>query len=448
MTFLTNPLVNETRSAQPCEVARTIAHADDLSPGNLPACTRYPGRALAHRQALSPSWEKGARRSLLRIALITETYAPERNRIANTLKRLFQGLRNRGHQLQVICPQRAGRGRVIAELGATWLPVMGFRMPGYSALRFGLPAGQRLRRLWQEVRPDIVYIATQGPLGWAAAQEARRQGIPVVTGFHAPFRGTTGRYPGDWIVSTVTAYLRRFNNRTATTLVSTPIQQQDLVERGFQSVEVLRQGVDSALYHPKRRNDVLRAGWGVGRDDVAVLYVGRIAAEENLALAVRTFRAIEKVHPSARFVLVGNGPLAGELWEQNPDFIFCGDHCGLSLANHYASGDLLLFPSLTETSSNTLLDAMASGLAVVAFNHAARHVGVQHLETGVLAELGDEAGFVEEAVELASDQSLRTNLRRAARLSAEAFSWSQIVEDFEGLLRRHVSGRRVERTWC
>lgn len=448
MTFLTMPHVNEKSFALQPNAIRTVINADDFVSEKCFPSTHCSGIVADQAQAMPQVWALGVRHPPLRIALITETYAPERNSIASTLKRLFQGLRNRGHQLQVICPQRAGRGRVIAELGATWLPVLGLRVPGYTEVGFGLPAGQRLRRLWQDAPPDVVYVATQGPLGWSAVKEARRQGIPVVARFPSPIQEATGHYPGNWLENTVSAYLRRFHHGTAATLVSTAVQQQDLVRRGFHGVEVLRRGVDSTLYHPKRRSEVMRAGWNVGKDDMAVIYVGPVAPEGNLALAIRAFRAIKRIHPRARFVLVGDGPLTGEVWEENPDFIFCGDHCGLSLANHYASGDLLLFPSLTETFSNTLLEAMASGLAVVAYNSAANQVGIQHLETGVLAESGDEAGFIAEAVELASDQSLRTNLRRAARIWAEAFSWSHIVEDFECLLRRHVYSKQVERSRC
>lgn len=375
----------------------------------------------------------------LRIAIVSETFAPEINGVAMTLKRLAQGLRSRGHELQLISPQRPGRGRFVTALGATWLPVAGLPLPGYSALRFGLPVRRRVRRLWQAARPDVVYVATQGPLGWAAAREARRQGIPVVSGFHTNFHVYTRHYKLSWLESAVTAYLRRFHNHTAGTLVPTAAQQTDLERLGFRNVEVLQRGVDSTLYHPKRRDSLLRAGWGVCKNELAVIYVGRIAAEKNLELAVRAFRAIQNVCPSARFIVVGDGPLAGELWEDNPDFIFSGAQCGLSLAQHYASGDLFLFPSLTETFGNVVLEAMASSLALVAYNRAAARVCVQHGENGWLAEPGDEASFIAGAVELATHHALRANIRRAARVCAEAWAWPQVVDNFERWLRRHTA---------
>lgn len=374
-----------------------------------------------------------------RIAIVTETFAPEINGVAMTLKRLVQGLRARGHELQLVAPQRLARGEVLASLGVAWLPVAGLPLPGYPALRFGLPARRKLRRLWLTTRPDVVYVATQGPLGWAAVGEARRLGIPVVSGFHTNFHVYARHYKLRWLESTVVACLRYFHNRTSGTLVPTQAQREELQRLEFRNVDVLRRGVDNALYHPKRRDYLLRAGWGVCKDDLAVIYVGRIAAEKNLNLAIRAFRAIQKVRPDARFVLVGDGPLASDLWEANPDFIFCGMSSGLALAKHYASGDLFLFPSLTETFGNVVLEAMASGLALVAYDRAAARVCVQHQENGWIVEPDDEAGFIAGAVTLATDTTLRNNVRKSARVCAEAFGWPQVVSEFERLLCQHVN---------
>lgn len=383
--------------------------------------------------------EATARSAALRIAIVTETFAPEVNGVAMTLKRLMHGLCNGGHDLQLIAPHCHSREKIVAALRVAWLPVAGLPLPGYSTLRMGLPARRRLHRFWRAARPDIVYVATQGPLGWGAAREARRLGIPVVSGFHTNFHVYTRHYRMKWLERVVIAYLRRFHNATAGTVVPTGPQKDELEQLGFRNIEVVPRGVDSSLYHPRRRNSVLRAGWGLSKDDLAVIYVGRIAAEKNLALAVAAFRAMQKVCPSARFVLVGDGPLAAELWEENPDFVFCGMRSGLGLAQHYASGDVFLFPSLTETFGNVVLEAMASGLALVAYDRAAARVCVRQRETGVLAKTDDAAGFVEGAVELATDSALRSNIRKAARVCAEAFAWPQVVNDFERMLRRHLA---------
>jgi glycosyltransferase involved in cell wall biosynthesis len=233
----------------------------------------------------------------------------------------------------------------------------------------------------------------------------------------------------------VLAYLRRFHNRTGATLAPTEALRAELAARGLRNVQVLGRGIDTALFTPARRDARLRAAWGVADDAIAVIYVGRLAAEKNLQLAVSAFRALQGVRPEARFVLVGDGPLAAQLQAEHPDFIFCGMQTGEALAAHYASGDLFLFPSLTETFGNVLLEALASGLAVVAYDYAAAGQHIRSYENGVTAPCGNEALFLHQALALLTDGALRQTVRAQARRHALTQSWQQIGAQFETLLR-------------
>ena len=136
---------------------------------------------------------------------------------------------------------------------------------------------------------------------------------------------------------------------------------------GYQNLQVVARGVDTTLFHPGKRSDELRSQWGVAEDGLAVIYVGRISAEKNLPLVLRTFKAMQAVNPKLKLVMVGDGPVRAELQRQNPEYIFAGMRTGEDLAAHYASGDIFLFPSMTETYGNVTVEAMASGLAVVAY---------------------------------------------------------------------------------
>ncbi len=317
----------------------------------------------------------------LHIGIVTETYPPEVNGVAMTLGRLAAVLRGHGHHVSVVCPRRNGRGGNDPDLRE----VPGLPLPGYRGLRFGLPAAGILQRLWRQQPPDALYVATQGPLGASAVRAARRCGIPVVSGFHTNFHTYCRHYHARWMEPAVFAYLRRFHNRTGATLAPTEALRADLAAHGLRNVEVLGRGIDTELFTPARRDARLRADWGVEEDAPAVIYVGRLAAEKNLQLAVRAFHALRDVQPGARFVLVGDGPLAARLHAEHPDFIFCGMRTGTELAAHYASGDLFLFPSLTETFGNVLLEALASGLAVVAYDHAAASQHIRAHENGLIA---------------------------------------------------------------
>ncbi|MFW5825833.1 MAG: glycosyltransferase, partial [Marinobacter sp.] len=170
---------------------------------------------------------------------------------------------------------------------------------------------------------------------------------------------------------------------------------------------------------------------GLQPQDRAVLYVGRLAPEKNLQLAVSCFERIHALHPRAKFVLVGDGPLRKRLQEKHPDYIFCGVRQGEDLARHYASGDLFLFPSKTETFGNVVTEAMASGLAVVAFNDAAAAEHIRHQENGMVAPLDDDEAFVEHALTLAQQNSLLVSIRHQARLDALDLDWDSQVEQFE-----------------
>ncbi|MBD9424001.1 glycosyltransferase family 1 protein [Pseudomonas sp. PDM15] len=366
----------------------------------------------------------------LHIALVSETFPPEVNGVANTLGRLCQGLRERGHRLQLVRPRQADEpNRSDEEL----LLTRGWPLPGYAGLQWGHSSLHKLLRRWKRNRPDVLYIATEGPLGLSALRAARRLGIPVVSGFHTNFQQYSDLYGFSLLTRLLTGYLRWFHNRSRVTLVPSPSQRLELQRRGFERLELLARGVDGQLFHPARRSSELRATWGMGEDEIAVVHVGRLAAEKNLQLLVRAFRALQRSLPQRRLrlVLVGDGPLRAQLQEQLPDALFCGVQRGDALAEHYASGDLFLFPSLSETFGNVVLEALASGLAVVAFDQAAAAQHIRHGHNGALATPGDEQAFIETARWLLEDGEMFRRVRLNARQHAGKQGWPAIVEQFE-----------------
>lgn len=369
----------------------------------------------------------------LHIALVSETFPPEVNGVANTLGRLCQGLRERGHRLQLVRPRQADD---TAPNDDQLLLTRGWPLPGYAGLQWGQSSLHKLLRRWQRNRPDVLYIATEGPLGLSALRAARRLGIPVVSGFHTNFQQYSDHYGFGLLTRLLTGYLRWFHNRSRLTLVPSPSQRLELQRRGFERLELLARGVDGQLFHPARRSAALRAEWGLGEDEIAVLHVGRLAAEKNLQLLTRAFRQLQRDLPQQRLrlVLVGDGPLRAQLQAELPEALFCGVQRGEALAAHYASGDLFLFPSLSETFGNVVLEALASGLAVVAFDQAAAAQHIRHGHSGALATPGDEAAFIESARWLLEDPESLRRVRLNARQHAGKQGWPAIVERFESLL--------------
>lgn len=372
----------------------------------------------------------------MRFAIVTETYPPEVNGVALTVQGLETGLRQRGHAVSLVRPRQA----IESEAADDTLLVRGARLPRYPGLKFGLPATRRLLALWKESPPDAIYVATEGPLGWSAVRAARRLGIPVATGFHTRFDEYMRDYGVRFLQHTALRWMRRFHNSAQATLVPTRELADFLQAQGFHHPVRLARAVDAQHFSPSRRDEALRAQWGLGPDDLAVIYVGRIAAEKNLDLSIRAFDAIRQQHPTAKFVWVGDGPVRERLAQEHRDFVFCGVQRGEALARHFASGDLFLFSSHSETFGNVTLEAMASGVPTVAFNYGAAR---EHLVDGVHgAAVEDDDAFMAAALRLAAEPAVRRAMGEAAVAAMRALRPEQVAADFDALLTDLALTRR------
>ena len=359
-----------------------------------------------------------------------------------TLGRLVDGLARHGHRLTIVRPRQrheSPRFSVTHRVACRQIRLPGIPIPGYPQLRLGLPAARRLRQQWKLNRPNLVHVATEGPLGASAITTAKQMGIPVTSSFHTNFDQYTHDYRIGWMKPIVSAWLRRVHNRTLRTFVPTRDLMARLASEGYQNVRLLSRGVDTALFNPTRRDPALRATWGVEPGGLAVIHVGRMAKEKNYPLLFRAFDAIKAVQPKARLVLVGDGPLLAALQKQRPDALFTGFYTGPNLARYYASGDIYLHTSITETFGNVVTEAMGSGLAVAAFDYAAAHEFIRAGENGLLAPVGDEPAFIAHAVRLANEPALRTRFNAAGPVTTRGMSWDAIVERFAADLAEAIT---------
>lgn len=366
----------------------------------------------------------------LRIAVVTETWAPEINGVAMTLGRLVEQLQSRGEKVQLVRPCRAGERRRYNE---SLVLTRGMAIPGYRELRLGLPSGGVLKRAWQHHRPDVIYVATEGPLGWSSVRIAKQLGIPVVSGFHTQFHQYSGYYGAAWLQPLIYGYLKSLHNDTACTLVPTEAMRQEM-KADINNVRVLGRGIDTRLFNPQKRCDALRREWGAGEKDTVFIYVGRLAREKNIDTVLSTYLRLSQGNPRARLVLVGHGPDYQRLYERHEGVVFVGSRTGEELARHYASADIFLFPSMSETFGNVVLEAMASGLAVVAYDEAAAGIHIRHGENGMLAESDDVAGFLRHSSTLLNNHSYRQEIGRTARQSMEGISWESVADEFARIL--------------
>ena len=363
-----------------------------------------------------------------------------------TLGRLVDGLAQRGHRITLIRPRQrheSPRYSVTQRMACRQVRLPGIPIPGYPQLRLGLPASRRLKTLWSLNRPDLIHVATEGPLGASSITVARQLGIPVTSSFHTNFDQYTRDYRIGWLKPVVAAWLRRVHNRTLRTFAPTSDLLKRLADDGYLNLRLLSRGVDTELFSPTRRDNTLRASWGVKPEEMVVIHVGRMAAEKNYRLLFRAFDAIKAVEPLARLVLVGDGPTLSAYQRQRPDAIFTGFYTGVNLARHYASGDLYLLASQTETFGNVITEAMASGLAVSAFDYAAAHEFIRHGQNGLVAPLGNNSAFFDHAVRLALDPALRQQLAVAGRSTVERLSWDTVIDRFATDLAEVISEHRA-----
>ncbi len=377
----------------------------------------------------------------LRLALVTETFPPEINGVAMTLGNLVKGLLKRGHAVQVVRPRQAREAAQTPRAGFDEILAKGIPIPNYPDLRFGLLSENRLMQLWRQRRPDIVHVATEGPLGWSAVTAARKLQLPVTSSFHTNFHHYSSHYGMGLLKVPIEAYLRKLHNRTLATLAPTQDAAHLLRDHGYRNVSVLSRGVALEQFTPALRSVQLRASWGAIDTDVVVLHVGRLAKEKNVDVVVAAFAEIQARLPSAKLVFVGDGPLRAALQQACPQAIFAGMKTGRELAAHYASGDLFLFPSLTETFGNVVPEALASGLAVLSYAVAAAGNVITDRKNGRLIQPGEELEFIHAAVALAADDGLRASLCREAPASVEHMSWLAVTDSFittlRGVMARH-----------
>ncbi|MEM9159365.1 MAG: glycosyltransferase family 1 protein [Verrucomicrobiota bacterium] len=375
----------------------------------------------------------------MKIALVTETYPPEINGVAMTLSQLVNALRDRGHHVQVVRPTQDGAPSETPNE----LTVYGLPIPRYPQMRFGLPCGNRLLKAWKLFKPDIVHVATEGPLGFSAINVARKLGLPITSTFHTNFHSYSEHYDAPWMSGIILGYLRWFHNRASCNMSPTQELCEELESHGFQNNEVLGRGVKLDVFNPFLRCETLRSSWGIQNGELSIIHVSRLGAEKNYDLLARAYDKIRNEKPDTKFIIVGEGPEYDTLQERLPYAIFTGAiplEDRQELGRHYASADIFLYPSLTETFGNVLTEALASGLAVVAYDYAAAGKYLKNGDNGLSIPLeSEESKFISASLQVAQDPNLRSTLQTGARNTAHKLDWTPVIDTFETLLKRHAN---------
>ena len=351
----------------------------------------------------------------MHIEFVTDTYPPDINGAAKTLEHLVRCLRDGGHKATLIGPHVHSS-----------LAVFSVRVPKYSSVNIGLIRASRLKSYWQEHRPDVIYIAGEAFLGFAAMKAASKLEIPVIAGYHTNFSQYAENWKLKFLAKPAIRHLRKFHNRAPANVIPSLSVIEDLKKEGFNNLHLMGRGVDAELFHPSKRSADRRAEWGAESNTPVALFASRISPEKNLTLLSQAFKKMQQLNPDTRCVIVGDGPSFNRFKRENRNVICYRFKHGEELAEIYASADIMVFPSLTETFGNTVTEALASGLVVVAYDYAAAQMHIEHEVNGLLADYGNEQQFLQrcdQAMRLVSDDSLRT----AAHRSVSNLTWDTVA---------------------
>lgn len=373
-------------------------------------------------------------RPRLRIVIVTETWPPEINGVALSLLQLCKGLQQLGHKILLIRPDQQQRCTEFVPNKECLVKAQA--IPKYPSLQFGWPQFLKVSQALADFNPNVVHIVTEGPLGLSALHAAKAKNIPVSSGFHSPFQDFSRFFDLAFLLKPIQRYLRWFHNSTQLTCVPSVDTERALRQFGVTCpLLVVGRGVDIQRFSPKHRSESLRQCWGADADTTVMLYVGRLSPEKEIEVIIETFHTLRLQQKKVQLVIVGEGPDLGRL-KQIPgaeQAIFTGGLRGETLATAYASADVFVFASQVETFGNVVLEAMASGLAVVAYNYAcAQQYVVQH-QTGWLSTRGDRAGFTQTLTNLPNRRVLRQMGILAVQATQHA-GWQHPVHQLEQAL--------------
>ncbi|WP_441372818.1 glycosyltransferase family 4 protein [Acinetobacter lwoffii] len=370
----------------------------------------------------------------LKIAIVTDTWAPEINGVAHSLLQLCKGLQQQGNSIFSIRPEQS-------ESCQDFRPdqeclVRAQSIPKYSGLQFGWPQLIKLSKALKKAQVDIVHIVTEGPLGFAMLQLARSLQIPVSSGFHSAFHDFSRFFDLAFLMKPVQHYLRWFHNNTQLTCVPSQDTADALHRLGFSCpLVVVGRGVDHSRFSPSHYRAKLRQQWQADEHTRVMLYVGRLSPEKEVDVLISAYRSMLAMDARTKLVIVGDGPDRERLMQlaKSLDVIFMGSLSGQALSEAYASADVFCFASQVETFGNVVLEAMASGLPVIAYDYACANLHVQHGETGWLSRLGHQQGLIQQMLGLPDQQKLQ-QMGAQARKKAEKVGWQYPVRQFEQAL--------------
>lgn len=378
---------------------------------------------------------------LMKIALYAGTYVRDKDGAVKSIYQLVSSFRKNGHQVAVWSPDVSNNDN------HNGLPV--HRMPSvpiplYPDYKLGFFRAETRRQL-DAFGADIVHISTPDIIGREFLLYARKKSIPVVSAFHTDFPSYLSYYRLGFAEGLVWQYLTWFYNSCDIVLAPNECVRRKLDDKKIRNVEIWSRGIDRELFDPSRRSEQLRSKWNAAGRSVFV-YAGRFVPYKDIEVVMQVYdRFVRDGHAEkVRFVMIGSGPAEEEMKRRMPEAVFTGYLTGIELPVAYASGDIFLFPSITEAFCNVALEALASGLPAVVSDEGGCRDIVERSGAGFVARAGDVEDFYGKCLELLGNSSRHMELRTLGLAYAEAQSWTAVngvvIDRYRSLVSRSAAG--------
>lgn len=359
----------------------------------------------------------------LRVALFSGNYNYLREGANQALNQLVGFLERRGHEVRIYSPVT---DTPAFEPQGTLVPVPSVTLPVRTEFRLALRLPRAIRSDVERFAPDLIHVSTPDILGTRAETLAKQLGVPVVASLHTRFETYPDYYGLGWLRPLVEAHLQRFYRRADWVLAPTPALVEEMKHlRDDQRASLWSRGVDATLFDPARRDSKWRREQGFADDEVVALWLGRLVVEKGIQIFAEVVRSLQQQGCRIRPLIVGAGPAEARLRKLD-GAVFTGHLNGEDLARGIASADLMIHPSATEAFGNVVLEAMASGLPVIAADTPSARSLIEPGVTGLICAPADPADYVREAIGLIDSPAERRRIGDAARRASEAYSWDAV----------------------
>lgn len=376
----------------------------------------------------------------MKVAIFTDTFIPQVNGVARTVGRLAEALAGRDMSCMVLSPDTGLQGEYPFEFNFS----PGFDLPVYQECKVALPSYPSICKVMEQFKPDVIHLVTEFPMGLCGLKYASSYRIPAVGSYHTNFPEYLSYYKMAFLTNWVWKYMRWFHNQCLINYCPSQATLKLLEKKKIRNLDIWGRGIDTVLFNPQKRDFMYRDHVGAAGKTL-LLYVGRIAPEKDLDILMESLRTLNAANREVHLVITGDGPQADVLKrEAPPNVTFTGYLHGEDLAAVYASCDIFVFPSTTETYGNVVLEAMASGLPVVGAYSGGVKENLINRFNGLTCRPRNAGDMAAAVMELIENEGLRKSLASQARSYSLTKSWENVFNRLiEGYFQALASRKKL-----